>query len=201
MAASASRSTLSLAAVWVLLAVPAGLILWSFGQGAADPADLLHPSGETSVRLMILTMAIGPLARLLGPRRRMRWLLVRRRWFGVAAFGYAALHLLFYLVDMSFSLALMLDEIDAPGIWTGWLAFVLLLVPALASNDRAMRGLRHGWKAVQRLVYPAAILTLIHWALVEYDWLPGLLHFVPLIALYLAARLRGRISPTQPRTI
>lgn len=177
---------------YALLASPAFVIGWRYAAGLADAADLLHPTGEMSVRLMIVAMMIGP-ARRLWPRSRwLRWLLLRRRPIGVAAFGYAALHLLFYLIDME-TLKFMLDEIGAPGIWTGWLAFALMLPPALASNDAAMRFLATRWKVVQRLLYPAMPLIVVHWALLMYDWLPALVHVAPLVALHIAAAIKFRL--------
>ncbi len=131
--------------LWLLLALPAFAML----SAGAEPAKMLHPSGETSARLMIFAMMIGPLSDLIGQRGWLRWLLRHRRHIGVAAFGYAALHTLFYLRDMEWSFADMLAEFDAPGIWTGWVALLIMLLPALASNDAAMRMLRRNWKRVQ----------------------------------------------------
>lgn len=172
--------------IWALLALPAAAMVIGWLRGAAEPADLLHPSGETSARLMIVAMAIAPLIAVFGNRRWLRWMLVRRRWFGVAAFGYAALHLLFYAIDMA-SLDDILAEIAAPGIWTAWAAMALLTIVAAASNNAAMRRLRTLWKPVQRLAYPAAVLTLAHWILVHNNAAAALVHFVPL-ALIVAAR-------------
>ena len=77
----------------------------------------------------------------------------------------------------------MLAEIGAPAIWTGWLAAAVhRSCPALASSDAAMRLLRRNWKRVQRLAYPAAVLTLVHWALVHDGLVSALVHFAPLIA-------------------
>jgi sulfoxide reductase heme-binding subunit YedZ len=195
------RPTLVRAFIWFALALPAALMLADWSRGVADAMDLLHPSGETSARLLIAALAIGPLAGLFGPTGWTQWLLRRRRWLGVASFGYALLHLLFYLDDMGYRPGLMLDEIDAPAIWTGWLALALMLPPALASSDAAMRRLRRAWKNVQRLAFPVAMLTLVHWALIAYDWLPGLAHFVPLATLHLAARLRTAFLPQARRTM
>jgi len=52
---------------------------------------------------------------MLFPRARFpAWLAKRRRWIGVAAFGYAALHTIFYVVDID-SLQLIIDEFWAFG--------------------------------------------------------------------------------------
>jgi sulfoxide reductase heme-binding subunit YedZ len=132
-----------------------------------------------------------------------KWLLRRRRSFGVAAFGYALLHLLFYLLEMQ-TLAGILAEIGALGIWTGWAAFLLMIPLALTSNDFAMRALKAGWKRLQRLAYPAALLTLVHWMFVHDNVVPALLNFAPLAVLELwrvARSLRGhRPAATHPKT-
>jgi sulfoxide reductase heme-binding subunit YedZ len=177
-------------ALAVLLALPLGLMLQGPQQEDWVLADALPPSGEAAALIMFAAMAIGPLARLAGGRSEaVRWLMRRRRNIGVVAFCYAALHLGIYVVDMG-TLDLMLAEIDAPGIWTGWLALALMALPAAASNDRAMRFLRGWWKPVQRLVYPVVALTLVHWAILMYGWREPLVHVAPMLALYAAAMIR-----------
>ncbi len=169
--------------LWTVLALPGLAMAMGYARGATEAMDLLHPSGEMSARLMIIAMAIGPLISLLGPRGWLHWLAARRRYFGVAAFLYAVIHLVFYVIDMG-NLDDMLAEALAPGIWTGWAAFFLMLVPALLSNDRAMRSLKARWKQLQRFVYPVAALTLLHWIWVHNNLGPALAHFVPLAVLF-----------------
>lgn len=163
--------------------------------GRVDAADLLHPSGETSARLMIVAISLGPLIAVFGSRRWLVWLVRRRRHFGVAAFAYAVLHLIFYVIDMG-NIDDMLAEILAPGIWTGWAAIGLMLPLALTSNEIAVRALKAGWKRLQRLVYPVAVLTLLHWVWVHNNLGPALVHFVPLM-LIIAARFVLSLSPTK----
>jgi sulfoxide reductase heme-binding subunit YedZ len=172
--------------LWLLLVLPALVMLNRYGRGQISAMELLHPTGEFSARLMIFAMMLSPLVALLGPKPWLSWLVARRRYFGVAAFGYALLHLVFYIIDME-TLADMLAEIGALGIWTGWLAMLLFVPLALTSNNAAMRALKGGWKKLQRLVYPTAILVLIHWIFVHNNLGPALLHFIPL-ALLIAAR-------------
>lgn len=181
---------------WLLLAVPGIAMLHGWWSGAIDTMDMLHPTGETSARLMIAAMLIGPLAGLLGPRRWLLWLLARRRALGVAAFTYAAAHLVFYVLDMG-SLAAVLGELPIASIWTGWLALALMLPMALTSNQAAMRRLRTAWKRVQQLAYPAAVLTLLHWRWVHDGAMVALIHFTPLVLLWLVLALR-KSSNSQP---
>jgi methionine sulfoxide reductase heme-binding subunit len=178
--------------VWALLALPALVMVGGYWRGQAEAMELLHPTGEFSARLMIFAMMLSPLVALLGPKPWLGWLIKRRRYFGVAAFGYALLHLIFYIIDME-TLADMIAEFGAPGIWTGWAAMLLFIPLALTSNNAAMRALKSGWKKLQRLVYPTAILVLVHWIFVHNNIGPALIHFVPLIILI---ALRAFRSPT-----
>ncbi|MFT6608248.1 ferric reductase-like transmembrane domain-containing protein [Qipengyuania profunda] len=171
------------ALLWLVLAIPAALMIQRFASGEALAMDLYHPSGEMSVRLMILALLPGPLTDALGPNRFLRgWLAIRRN-LGVAAFLYALLHLVFYVLDMQLVSA-MVGELAIPGIWTGWLALALLLVPAAISFDAAMRRLGRRWKQIQRLVYPAFLLALIHWLLLDWAWGPALVHLAPLLVAW-----------------
>lgn len=167
---------------WALLALPAIVLSARLASGSTEPEFLLHPTGEFAARFMIIAMAITPL-RLIFPKAGwLLWLQRRRRYLGVAAFGYAALHTIFYIVDMG-ALQLMLDEFWALGIWTGWAAFAIFIPLAATSNDAAQRWLLARWKQLQRLVYAAAVLTLVHWIFVHNELGPALVHFLPLAAL------------------
>ena len=181
---------------WLLLAIPALLMLRRYASGDLIAMDMLHPSGEWAARLMIFAMVLSPLVSLLGPKPWLNWLVQRRRALGVAAFVYSVLHLLFYLIDMG-NLDDILAEFWALGIWTGWAAMLLFVPLALTSNDASMRRLKAGWKQLQRLVYPAAVLVLVHWIFIHNNLVPALVHFVPLVLLVAA---RFFLSPKpQPK--
>ncbi|MDQ4087404.1 MAG: ferric reductase-like transmembrane domain-containing protein [Pseudomonadota bacterium] len=170
--------------LWALLALPAAHILWRYATQDVWPDELVGPTGEWAARLIIVTLTLTPLAMLLPRSRAVAWLLRRRRAFGVGAFCYALLHLSFYALEME-TLANMLDEVELTGIWTGWAALLLMLPLALTSNDAAMRRLKAGWKRLQRLAYPAALLTLVHWIVVHNSLGEALLQSAPLILLEL----------------
>jgi sulfoxide reductase heme-binding subunit YedZ len=169
---------------WLLLALPGAFAASDFAVGARDAMDMLHPTGEWSARLLIVALAITPLRGLTRGAAWVRWLAARRRWIGVAAFLYALAHLVFYVIDMG-SLDMILGEALLLGIWTGWAAFFAMLAMALTSNDAAMRWLQAGWKRLQRLAYPAAVLTLVHWLVVHDGLVSALLHAAPLVLLEL----------------
>ena len=170
--------------LWALLALPGILMVRAYLTAPNIWAgDLLHPSGEWSARFIIFALMLTPLSMIFRGRWT-QWLIRRRRAFGVAGFFYALLHLLFYLLDME-TARNVLAELGALGIWTGWAAFFLFLPLALTSNDLSMRALKAGWKRVQRLAYPAAILTVVHWMFVHDNVMAAFLNFAPLAALEL----------------
>jgi sulfoxide reductase heme-binding subunit YedZ len=182
--------------LWAVLSIPGMLMLRAALQPGVILEDLLHPSGEWSARLLILALMLTPLSKLLPRQGWVQWLVRRRRSFGVAAFAYALLHLVFYLLEMRV-LRDMLAEIGAPGIWTGWLAFLLMLPLALTSNDLSMERLKAGWKRLQRLAYPAALLTLAHWALVHDNVAAAFANFAPLALLQAWRLLRSVTGKTR----
>jgi sulfoxide reductase heme-binding subunit YedZ len=186
--------------VWLVLTLPLAIALVRHAATAdAYPGDLLHPTGEWSARYIILALMVTPLLRLWPQARVVRFLARHRRALGVAAFLYALAHTIAYILDMG-TLADMLAEIGAPAIWTGWLALAILIPLGLTSNDAAVRALQSGWKRLQRLAYPAAVLTLLHWALVHDGLAAALVHFVPL-ALLQAWRVARQLSSTQTRSL
>ena len=81
------------------------------------------------------------------------------------------------------SLQLILDEFWLLGIWTGWLGFAIFIPLAITSNQTMVRKLKSKWKPLQRWIYPAAVLTLVHWIYVHNNIGPALVHFAPLAIL------------------
>jgi len=186
--------------LWLLLALPGAMMLAGLMRGQALAMDLLHPSGELAVRLMILALLPGPLSEIFRGNRFLRgWLAIRRN-LGLAAFAYALLHLVFYVMDMA-SAAGMLDELGIPSIWTGWLALALMIPPAAISFDAAMRALGRQWKRIQSLVYLALLVGMAHWLLLDWDWQPAAVHLAPLILVWSLRGLRRLKSPKMLRTL
>jgi sulfoxide reductase heme-binding subunit YedZ len=146
--------------------------------------EMVHPSGEFSARFLIVAMMATPLAMLLRGWRGPQWMKRNRRYLGVAAFGYALLHTVLYLIDKA-ALDPVLTDLPKFYIWTGWVAFLIFVPLAVTSHDWFVRRMGTWWKWLQRWTYLAAVLTLAHWAALN-DWggvAPALVHFGPLIAL------------------
>lgn len=198
---SYQRSTYIL---WAVMALPALTMIGAlFGSDPRAFHGLLHPTGEWAARLMIIGMMASGLLLLFRGRHWPRWLLHHRRDIEVAAFAYAALHTLVYVIDRG-SLARIVEALPETYIWTGWLAMLLFVPLAITSNNAAQRWLRAGWKQVQRLAWPAAVLVLLHWAALHNwgGWAPAMVHFGPLLAIW-AYRMwywTLRQSPQRPAT-
>jgi sulfoxide reductase heme-binding subunit YedZ len=172
-------------AFWLLLSLPALPMLAALGGD--DPRllhRLVHPSGEWAARFLILALMMGPLVMLRPRWSALRWLIRRRRWVGVAAFGYAAAHLALYLGDKG-ALAYSAKELGKATILMGWAAFLIMVPLAATSWDGAVRRLGRAWKPMQRAAYAVAALVLLHWALSRHGLVPALAHFTPLAALTL----------------
>ncbi|GAB5486982.1 MAG: protein-methionine-sulfoxide reductase heme-binding subunit MsrQ [Parasphingorhabdus sp.] len=173
---------------WFLLAIPSFMMMRGYFSGRIDAHGLLHPSGEFSARAMILALFCTPLVVLWPKVKVFRSLMKRRRYIGVAAFGYALLHTLFYLIDEGSFDAVITEALEL-SIWTGWVAFLIFIPLAMTSNDTAVKALGgRKWKNLQRFVYVAAVLTAAHWLFLEYQVGPLLVHFAPL-AILEAARI------------
>lgn len=179
---------------WGLLALPSFGMMADYLSGDSSAHRLLHPTGEFAARFMILAMMVTPLRLIFANARWPLWLVRRRRYLGVAAFGYAALHVLFYVIDEG-SFSNVVAEALRLSIWTGWVAFLIFVPLATTSNEWAVRRLKRAWKPLHRWVYAAAVMTLAHWIFLEYDVGPALVHFLPLVALETYRVLRSRSVP------
>lgn len=174
--------------IWALLALPSIPMVGALLSGEPSPEGkpvaemLLHPTGEFAARFLIIAMILTPMRMLFPGSVFWRWMMKRRRYFGVAAFVYATFHTVLYIADMG-SLQAILGEALALGIWTGWLAFFIFLPLAVTSNDWSVRRMGPPWKALQRWVYIATAGTLLHWIFVHNNIGPALVHFVPLAGL------------------
>lgn len=172
--------------LWAVLSLPAlGMIGPLFGDDPKAFHQLLHPTGEFAARFMIIGMMASGLMLVFRTHHWPRWLMRHRRDLGVAAFLYAALHVGVYVIDRG-TLDRILEQLPQTRIWTDWLAFLIFVPLAVTSNNAAQRWLGTGWKTMQRMAWPAAVLVLLHWAAMKDwgGWPPALIHFGPLLALW-----------------
>ena len=167
-----------------LLALSPVLQLFNYPFSAREFKELMHTSGESAIRLMILAMLVSPL-RLVFPKSRIvQWMARHRRYFGVGAFCLALTHVTAYILEHQ--IAGIIEEISQPRIIAGWIAFIIFVPLAVTSANWAVKklgGIR--WKNLHRLVYVSAIATALHWLLLKdgEGIGPAAAHFTPLLLL------------------
>jgi sulfoxide reductase heme-binding subunit YedZ len=86
-----------------------------------------------------------------------------RRRNGVAAGLYAVLHFLIYVADQKWNLAVVAIEIVRRFYLTiGFVALLAMVALSITSTDGWQRRLRRNWKRLHWLIYPAAVLAILH---------------------------------------
>jgi sulfoxide reductase heme-binding subunit YedZ len=168
--------------------------------GADGIALALNQLGLAGLTLLLASLACTPLKQLLG----WTWPMRLRRMLGLVAFGYLAAHLLVYVVlDQGLDLGVLWEDVTQRAfIAVGMLAFLLLVPLAATSTNASVRRLGYPrWAALHRLVYPAAVLGVVHYVWrVKQDATRPLLYGAVLALLLLArlvvaARRRLRARP------
>jgi len=158
-----------LPAAWAVLALASDLLRRTRFLGSNPVKEAEHFLGEWTLRLLIATLCVTPLRQLLG----WHWLARHRRTLGLLAFGYATLHWLVYaLLDVQLDWRGLLEDLTKrPYIMVGMGGLLLLLPLAVTSTQAMIRRLGgRRWSLLHRLVYPAAVLGVVHfWMSVKAD--------------------------------
>lgn len=133
-----------------------------WGNLGANPAEtLIRSTGDWTLRMLCLTLAITPLRQASGWHALARL----RRMLGLFSFFYGLVHFLcFAWLDMGLDLAAIVQDVaKRPFILVGTSALLLMLPLAATSFNRAMRWLGAArWQRLHRAVYAVALLALLH---------------------------------------
>ncbi len=179
--------------IFISCLLPLAWLCWLAWQGqlGANPVETLsHRTGDWSLRLLLLTLAITPARRLTGWNRLQQF----RRMLGLFAFFYVSLHLAVYLIfDQFFDWpAIAADVVKRPYLTVGFAGFVLLIPLAITSTRGMIKRLGKNWQRLHRLVYLIAALGVLHYAwLVKADLTEPLL-YGGVLAMLLGYRLWWR---------
>lgn len=135
-----------------------GALTLAGGLGARPVSAAIHFTGLWALRFLLLSLAVTPARRLfLWPK-----LFFARRTLGLAALGYALLHLALFFVDQGAARAT--QEIVLRFYLTmGAVGVVLLVALGATSFDAAIRRLGpRRWNALHASVYAIAVLGVAH---------------------------------------
>jgi sulfoxide reductase heme-binding subunit YedZ len=151
-------------AVFAALAIPAAMLAHDYLAGAlASPfRTIVQETGMWSIRLLVLGLLLGPLRDATG----WQWPQALRRMIGLYAAFYAAVHVVAWTRQYGFDWPFLAGEIVRPWLLVGAGA-ALALVP-LAATSAGFMHRRLGaavWGRIHRLVYAAAALAVIHYAM------------------------------------
>ncbi len=193
-------------AVFTVCLLPLATLVWGWTHGTlgANPIEATTRTlGDWALQLLLLTLAVTPVRQLTGWAGVMRL----RRMLGLFAFAYAVLHVASYVIlDQFFAWAAIgADIVKRRYITAGLAAFLLLLPLAVTSTSGWVKRLGAAtWHRLHRLVYPAAVLAVLHhfWMVKADSQRPLLL--AATLALLLGWRViaslrrRGEPQPAAP---
>ncbi len=181
-------------ALWIALQAALGWL------GMRPITEAIHQTGDWTVYLLLITLAVTPLRRIGNWPR----LILVRRTIGVSVACYAALHLALYIVDQKFDLIKVATEIALRIYLTiGFVAVAVLVTLALTSRDSVVKRLgAERWNRLHRLVYPVAVLGLLHYFMQSKINVTSPVQMAGLFLLLMGHRLMMKYGwPSTTRTL
>ncbi|MCZ6871799.1 MAG: sulfoxide reductase heme-binding subunit YedZ [Gammaproteobacteria bacterium] len=187
--------------VFIALTIPLaywGLQVYYSGQGlpnalGADAADrLVEALGSWTLRFLLLALALSTVAR----RLRLPWIVRFRRMVGVFAMTYALTHFGVYLVFLAGGVEAAIEDIaKRPYITVSFPALLMLIPLGVTSTRGWQRRLGRNWRRLHTLIYPAAILAIVHFIWLSRSDFTEPVIYASILAALLLERLLRRISP------
>jgi sulfoxide reductase heme-binding subunit YedZ len=176
------------------------------GLGANPITEALNELGLLALIFLVATLSCTPLRRLAG----WTWPVRIRRDLGLLAFGYAATHFAVYaaLEQGLDAAAILRDVAERRFIFVGFAALVMMAPLALTSTGASVRRLGfERWQRLHRLVYPTALLAVVHFVwrvkkdLTEPLAYGAVIAVLLIVRVVLSARRRpsGRLELGAPR--
>lgn len=141
-------------------------LFWSYqfinGSLGVNPIEkFMDNMGEMALRLIVLTLFISSLSEF----KKFRFLIEVRRMIGLFAFFYVSCHFLTYIaLDHFFDMTFIIKDIlKRPFITFGFISFIFLIPLVITSPKKMLKKLGFKvWKKIHYLIYPAAILSSVH---------------------------------------
>jgi sulfoxide reductase heme-binding subunit YedZ len=144
-------------------------------------------TGAFGLIFLVASFACTPLSNITGWTR----ITQIRRPLGLYGFAYATMHLFVYaFLDNEFSLNLVLRDLQERRAMSVGLAALLLLVPLAITSTRGwQRRLGKRWRTLHRLIYLAIPLAVLHYLLLDRDFIDLPLLYAAIVGILLVLRL------------
>ena len=174
--------------------------------GSNPVKEIEHFLGRWTLRMILATLCVTPLRQVTG----WNWLAKQRRTVGLFAFGYVTLHWIAYAfldVQLDWS-ELTKDLLKRPYIYLGMTALLFLTALAVTSTKASIRRLGgRNWNRLHALIFPAAILGVIHFGMAQKADINDPLNYGAALTVLLGWRLlrwahrrAGRAEQPAPAT-
>lgn len=173
--------------------------LFVFDNLGPNPVEAMNRYlGDWALKFLLIALAVSPLVGLTG------WTSVARfrRMMGLFAYFYVFLHLTNYLVIDQFLDwgEIWGDIVKRNFITVGMIAVVMLTPLAITSTNGMIKRLgAKRWKALHKLVYPAAILAVIHFYMMVKAGFTEPLIYAGILCFLLGYRILVRFRPDLAR--
>ena len=188
-------------AIFTTALIPLGWVVWRIGANdlGPDPAqELAISTGEWTLRFLLLTLSLTPLRQITGQVAFVR----ARRMVGLFTLFYAAIH---FTVWMSLLLgfrwyAIGEELLERPYISIGFIALLILIALGITSPKAMVRRMGKNWKRLHRLIYPAAILAIVHLTWILRADLSEAVLYGSILAILLGYRLWRQMGKLREQT-
>jgi sulfoxide reductase heme-binding subunit YedZ len=152
-------------AVHIIGWLPLAKIIYDFATHSLtiNPVQEIEQRfGRIGLYFLVASLAVTPAYTITGWKA----VISRRRALGLYAFLYTSLHILVFLgLDYAFDFMQIFPLLFGKVyLIAGVLGFFMLLPLAVTSFDYFIHRMRKNWKRLHWLIYPAAIVIILHYA-------------------------------------
>ena len=183
--------------IFLLILFPSILWVYQFitGNLGVNPIErIMDEFGLMALRLIILTLMISSIANI----KAFKSIVTFRRMIGLFTFYYVSLHFSTYIfLDHFLDLQFIIKDITKrPFITFGFISFLFLIPLAVTSTNSMTKKLGFNlWKKLHYLIYPAAILSSVHFYMLVRANKSEPAIYMGIIILLLLYRVFKKITP------
>jgi sulfoxide reductase heme-binding subunit YedZ len=128
--------------------------------GGRPVMEAIHNMGLWAIRFLMIALAVTPVRAVFDAPR----VILVRRMLGLTALAYAVAHFSLYILSEKFNLLTVAAEIALRFyLLIGFIALLALIALGVTSTDAMIRRMGVWWKRLHWLVYPVAVLALLHY--------------------------------------